>query len=514
MSARARQFAMGFALLMLCGGCGRQEDKAAAPRKPTAPANRAAPAPTAAQPAAEPAKQARTTGRVFVDISGSMKGFALADPMRIETLHRIVGESLARDDVTPVDVCEVGAAAAPTCDLALAPIKYRSASAYRASASRVAAALAPVREDAEVAANNARPVSALDGRDIAVVITDGLESNSASGDKGATAIVAGCRPGLDVHCLERVLATRAAAGYGLWLIPLSLPFKGKIYAERGLDAALFERVKQHVVALREDPKWAAANPGVGKLASRTKSGMANYVYTGPRPLLIIVMARAGAVGVGRKVATRIAASLTAKALPQPTGRSRLLDLAPGKSAVWTFGPKLDHKVRPADAVVRAYPGKRVRGKGQTFALECDRRAGVALSLSAALRRPAEPPLPSGLSVRTSVALVGAEAMLRQHAVTPLRKDSAGAKQGRWSLGLSCLDLRQAANTVTVELRGQVAHTRATSGRWWWNDWHAASSWEQPERLYMFGDLVEALLATRATPAKLQDRLVLSVKRLD
>jgi len=539
----ASEFVFGVAVAVLglaaVGGCGKQEAttpasttptaaaKPAPQRPPAKPANAAAPrSPARASPvkANTPAK-----GRLFVDISGSMRGFVEAEggTMRIESLHRLIGEAFGRHGVTGVQVCEIGAKAAPTCGLKTDPKRYGSANKrkrrgqvltpYRAKESRLAAALAPIRRDAQLTDKGEMPVTPLEGADVVVVVTDGIESHSrttgSSGD--ASAVVPGCQDGADVHCLQRVLVHRARQGWGVFLLPVSLPFQGRVFAERGMDEAMYQQVVKHVTTLRTDPEWAASNPRVGSFSPKTRSGNANYRYSGPRPLLLMILARKGHHRVGRRLAKSLGKATIAAKLPTPALRLGLLDAAPRSTLeTWRFAPELGIEKRPAAAVAHTYPASRGKDGVLRYSLECDRAAALGLTVTAERTESLSPSLEGALSGRALARFVKARPLQAAGALSKLTERRVDASSGSWQAALQCLHLTEGKTSrVRAKLWVKRKYRKNVAGMWWWKRFHATTTWRRPERMYLFGELAEALVAELAREPRLVDEAEFTIKRI-
>ncbi|HET7433489.1 MAG TPA: hypothetical protein VFN10_02115, partial [Thermoanaerobaculia bacterium] len=123
--------------------------------------------------------------------------------------------------------------------------------------------------------------------DLAFILTDGVAAAgaAASGD---------CASSVDAACVARALKdalhptdeTRGDSDRGIWIIPLVAPYDGVFYTERKIAVTEFnqEQTDERIHAdVRSDV--AIQNPKVDK------AGNLNFVYRGPRAMLLIVIAR-------------------------------------------------------------------------------------------------------------------------------------------------------------------------------------------------------------------------------
>ena len=524
-NVRTGLLAVGF-LLCACGS----EEAPPAPSPPQAAAS--VPAPVASVPAPSPAAtpvavpatatqpatvaaaaadKPKPTGRVIVDLSLSMAGFARGSSASLETVHRSILRALSGASVQDVDYCEVTDDDRATCGLEPDPTRYRVRRTYKAAQSLLAASLAAVPEDAPPLPDGLRPVSPVDERTVSIIVTDGLEARHAARrkKKGAAPATGPCLPGQDTFCLQRILAARAAEGYGVWLIGLSLPFDGRVYAERGLDKTFFHRTEEHLQQLRLQPGWTEIPVQVKGLKRNRKTGTDNFRYVGARPLLILLMSRD--VSAGRAVLRRLWGELEREKVALPTERMSWVELAPYDSAAFEFSSVV--RVggdKAADAVVPVGGARRAEDGALRAVFEC-RPGGVAdIELRVVMDHdvypnPAPGQLRGGLDVRMSTS------GLPSKAVTAVQRHPSPERAGVYLTSVDCLHFPAGESTLEFELNYELRYEPGqTSG--WWHKWSAHNTYEEPEKAYRIADLVEGLLHSCARKAVVQDRARILVRK--
>ena len=132
--------------------------------------------------------------------------------------------------------------------------------------------------------------------DLTLILTDGVAATGSGGGGD-------CASGVDAGCVARnlrsVVTSRSPSGkgadnWGLWVVPLVVPYDGKFFSEQKIAADTF------------DPKVAAdhvrADTGqtvtIGKPYQLKDGELAFDSYQGPRAMLLIVLARSTTLGRG------------------------------------------------------------------------------------------------------------------------------------------------------------------------------------------------------------------------
>lgn len=493
----------GAVLMALCAAsCGKGDgtggDRGKEPSR-NAPAGSA---PRAADPASAPRFEA-VNARVLVDTSLSVQGFTKSRPIVLDTIHRNLMEALSGVGLTDVDYCEVGNTDVPVCSLKADPLKYSKERTYDAVQSHVALVLAPVRKDAPLTEQGAPRVSPVDEKGLSVLITDGLEASEGSPE--ASHVEGECVPGTDVYCLQRILVNRAAEGYGIWVVAVSLPFKGRVFAERPLDKAMFETTTRHVTDLRSTGEWTSVPLEVKGLKRNPKTGNDNFEYTGARPLLLVVLSRD--LAKGRRLVASITDRLSATDIVVPAGRIRAMEVAPHETGVFVFdrvglsgGPPqvdLERRVRLLGNPVRQ------RGQGLSLTAECGIQGTGQVSVTT--RQARSPSSERPVNLRPTVA-VKPEHQLPGNAVEAPR-----ASEGGYSIAFNCLNLPTDEASAAFRLETGMAYTGALRSGWWW-EWSAENTYETPERIFRLGELIEGVLAVCQKAPALQDRLIINLRK--
>jgi len=461
-----------------------------------------------------------TGAAVFVDVSGSMRGFVSnGGDIRIETLHLAVGNALSKAGAGPVDYCEVGSGPKPKCNLEADAKRYRNAKVYAGASSQISAALAEIPPDAPLEKDGTIAVSPVDARGVSVVLTDGIEVSDREaltpGEKAA-----GCLPGLDTYCFQRVLTQRARAGYGIWLHVISLDFNGRVYPERGMNRDMYAKVNDYLAALRtrEGPYKSLNGKGMRITPSQAGGqGDGFYRFEGVRPLLILVMSRD--IAAGRKVSQNLAAELETAAVANPPGRHRFLELAPYGLDQVSFDPSsvaLDLGAAPANEgppkvrLLRA-PRREVPNE-LVVDLECEADGKAFIGFAATTTGSAPASLPERLQTIQKVEL--ATQGLAPESVSFEELSAPGGSRGRTRL--VCRGLRRDRPTeVSFDLKTGLEHRGAApdASPPWWSEWTSPDTYSQPERMHRLADLVEAVLETNKRELAPRDRLTFSITRL-
>ena len=133
------------------------------------------------------------------------------------------------------------------------------------------------------AVSTAEPAASPASWAVTVMVTDGFQSTGAMFQPGASSDVA-CTSGADPSCLAALLRQRVDEGYGVWVGRLVLPFDGRYYAERRLDATMWARVQAHVRELNVDPAWngvrfAAASPNLTSDSGAFRSSSGSHAVS-------------------------------------------------------------------------------------------------------------------------------------------------------------------------------------------------------------------------------------------
>ena len=441
-------------------------------------------------------QEAPEGGRVLVDLSGSMQGFANAGETNIESVYRKLFGSFSAVEAVPLDVCTVGEGETE-CGEEADPTELREASVYDASSSLLAEAIAPVEAGQE-------EKSPVDEKGLTVLMTDGLDVGRGTREKESKELF--CIPGPESFCLQRALIARAEQGYGIWLVGLSLPFEGRVYPERGLDESMFEETKAHLKTLREESGFAsgAGEMGVRSLHVNKGSGRSNYFYEGARPLLFFVMSRD--VERGQSFVDRLTDSLQKAEVATPADRLEAVRLTPYQPGRYSFqGVALPAKAR-GSASLQKQRGTWREDSGLQAEYRCSGRKPTPLHLKLGMDTPPKPELTGQLSESANVGLVSAPSEKSVRPPSEL-EDQLGVHLS----GVNCLHLSAGSHRVVYDLKVGLEYTKG-EGQTWWNEWNAPNTYETPERVYRIREIVEAVMATNEQSPELADRAVIHLKK--
>lgn len=435
-----------------------------------------------------------TGGRVVLDLSGSVAGFAKANGAALAGVHQAIKNALSASSVGATDYCDLNGTEQPVCGLPAAPQKYQDARTYAAKASNLAVALAPRKQPKTDGAN--APASAsfgvVDDRAVTVVVTDGLEASQGTARDD---LVVNCQPGADTFCLRDVLVARAKQGYAISIVAVSLPFSGSVFAERGVDLNRFAEIQPRLDGLRKQPGWDGIELGAKALKKGAESKNHFYQYKGVRPLVMVVLARDAAVG--RKVTDDLVAQLRVEKVAIPANRLESVIIHGYQPATYAFGPAAKTQ-RNATAARNLLPLGQTKNSpaGVSQRFEChERTAGDYLKFSLAPGESAKPaPLPDGLQSFAEVQFVptNPKAFVDY-------SQGPGQPAAAYSVAAVCKALNGKPATATAVVSTGLRFVPGGQTGWW-HQWSAIDTYSQPENVYLLAGLVDALLQTAAVPA--------------
>ncbi len=426
-------------------------------------------------------------GRIFLDVSGSVQGFPRAAPATYETVIREVFGSFSALDALPLELCRVEKSNLD-CAEGPDPSTYREPSVYSASQSYVAEAIAPTESDKE---------DPLAQNRVSVLISDGEDVGGSGDGEGGDMF---CMSGPESHCLKRALTARAKAGYGIWAIGISLPFEGRVYAERGLDESMFDNVEEHVEQLRQREGWSDVDPEVSGLR---QGETASYRYEGAKGLIMYVLSRD--IDTGQSFADRIAEQLEQSSIARPDGYIETIRLAPYRAGTYTFSTiQIPPSARSESSLQRQRSATR-GAPGLGIAYRCSGRQPTRLHLGLDYQ-PSEPELPPSLQTSLSLSLTRAPS---DHAIKP--PSPVEPKQHIYLTGVQCLRMPSGQSDVVYELKTGLAST-SSDGDPWWQTWSTPNTYEMPERIYQFENISRAVLETNTRSEALYDRAIVRIRK--
>jgi hypothetical protein len=442
----------------------------------------------------QPPAETGSGALIVTDVSGSMKGFVAARSTRLYTVHDAL-ERAARGALGSVG----SDATIRRCDLGLT-LECGSPHAkgdmdkpiYTAQQSRLDLFLAPGQPGSPPDAVT------LDPYRLAVLVTDGLQAQS--GDSGGKP----CLGGADPECIAYMLEQRAAAGYGVWLALLLLPFDGTHDAERPLDGTHWQRIEQHVAGLRQDPFFK----GVDFRVQRPK-GDANfrtYQYRGVKPFLVVALSKDWRAG--RDFIRQFTDIARREGVTQPAGGSYWIELAPIPSHTLQI-TGLRQSAADANANIRVVDRRRKEGF-YDFLVECEREGETTFVLEAKrgdAEQAASSPLPIEFSfVPSGEAALPAQTLAFKSPLTP----AADAGTYQVEVSCNCKQVRPGERQQWLRLQADIKADPGASSPW--GALHSDNTYEAPERLYGLKEIVQRILGASAKEPRTTDCLRIRIDR--
>lgn len=434
---------------------------------------------------------------IVTDISGSMKGFIAPRSTRLYTVHDAL-ERAARDALGTTG----SAAAIKRCDLGTS-LECQSPhtkadmdkSIYTAPQSRLDLFLASGQTGAGTPQQGG---VTLDSYRLAVLVTDGLQSQSDNaGGKP-------CLGGADPECIAYLLEQQAAAGYGVWLAMLLLPFDGTHDSERPLDNTHWQRIEQHVAGLRRDPFFQ----GVDFKVDRPKTGtpFRTYHYSGVKPFLVVVLSKDWRAG--RDFVRRFTESVRREGVTQPAGGGYWIELSPIPSQAIQI-TNLRQSAASDNPNIRVVDRRRKEGF-YDFLVECERE-GEATFILEAKRTDAAQDITGGVPAEFNLVNSG-DAGLPPESLAFKSPLTSGAEAGVYQAELTCncKPLRPGERQQWLRLQTNFKTDPGASSPW--GALHTDNTYEAPERLYGLKEIVQKVLTASVKEPRTTDCLRLRIDR--
>lgn len=433
-----------------------------------------------------------TGAKVFVDTSVSMAGFVDDDDteLSIAAIYRELSGALTDAEVLPVSLCPVGEDEEVPCAASANGDELVGERAFDASR----ATLALLMEDPATIGTAA----------VVSLITDGTESPLEDG----RALNDGCTPSATNFCLLRAISRMADEGWTVFVTVVKLEFDGKIYHESELSSADFDEI----VAYVEEAERRAEYSGIPMEAERHRG--TSYEYEGPRPLMIITLARDPVIGARAVDNFERRLRRPNFAYDTPDGAIEGLQLNGHARGAFSFDDAVGVQVPAAIAdgppVLRiGSPFTRVDGGGARVGLRCNNTGR-----SPVVFRVAGDTSAGEAHLRPTIIVDGRSATLGPPAVpNPLvALHTASADPADYRTGVRCLDLNPGFYASTYELRvGRTTHARAPG---WWsaNAWSTTEPTRHPDRVFRLADLVTDVTQSDALEPCVADRLTIVYER--
>jgi hypothetical protein len=344
----------------------------------------------------------------------------------------------------------------------------------------------------------------LDPFAVTVLVTDGFQSTHAAFQPNAAADVA-CTAGADPSCLAALLRRRVDEGYGVWVLRVTLPFEGRYFAERRLDATMWSRVTAHVEELNRDPAWNGVRFAAGRPSFGTDSGA--FQWSGARPLLLFVLSRdvPRARGLLAEMVRRLAVERIGR-----RGTSEdftWAEWAPyeGLSAQVAAASRADRG--PAADALRVDPAGRAQG-AFVVPVRCSIEGKSRILLQGAVAYGVQAPPPWAridLGWRLLTPPAGELLVPRE----PLR-----AAPGAFQVytGLDCTVLNAGRYSYDLALWARWTVDDAALSQQWFSRESADTSYEMPERMFGLADLARSVVTAGVQREGALDRVTLRLRR--
>jgi hypothetical protein len=553
---RSRAALAGLALLALAcmASCG----KASAPSGPDAAAGSttAAAAVSSAQPAPPAPPKPSMAGRVFVDTSQGMKGFAgpSIKVAGLRDVHLQIDLAMSEAGAPGAKRCTLGATI-PVCTKTEERDGGKVCTEYGVVANKANPVACPdkvpdwgntqtylnetsgaeeilVRKPRPAVYNVDRPPPPdyLDDAGLTVMVLSGFE-------KGATTAAAGtsaadiCKEGPSPACIAASLTERVREGFGVWLTALYMLFDGAFIADAPIDPGFLARPREHLKALKEVTAGATSryagiefNIGPQKPIPGQPPTVTSIQYKGVRPLLILAFSRD--FDKGRRFMNSLTDRLRRESAILPgkmTGEDAVHSIELGPVALPTY---------EIESIEKAAPGPPPMGQGAVdpvalneFRLEsANPEGGVSIAniscgtkgkswviAKIAQRAPAAP-LPDYL--QTSTLLRGPRSEFGQIDQVCKFEQPQGLPAFRIFVRCEPLGVRPHPWPIEFELRRKVSLDQAQADKAWWADLSTDRLYEMPERVYGVRQVVLTLLNQVTAGDADQGRIRLNVRRIE
>ncbi|MCB9609554.1 MAG: hypothetical protein H6716_23385 [Polyangiaceae bacterium] len=495
---------LGSAGLMGCGSDAPDTSATTEPATQSAATPRAERCPsTPRTPADAPVRDAR----VYVDVSGSMRGFTARSARRLSSVHQAIVDGLTEVGARP-ERCLLGASF-DCSDVPSTLVAFDDPRTYTAPSSRIDTVLRRVPAPERVDPDHPPEPDTLDSTGLTVIVTDGMQvANTAGGDGAA------CAAGGDPHCIASLLAGRVREGYAFQVVQQMLAFEGPHFAERTLGPEHLEQTRAHLEAVRFESRYNGIEFAATRLTMDSRTGHHSFAYTGVKPLLFFVLGRDSA-----QVA-RFTNALVRELRQQPIhpGQMRPEDATEVVAVAPLPDPSVVALLELSEAPADAQQGLRIERLREMRIVDSSRsdtglRAELWCGANGAHFYQATYSLPSErlpAFVTEAYAFEGPAGALPPRAATPATPvDGAPA----FRFGLNCTALPAGRTALGFELvrTTAVVAPEALASQWWYSR-SGSSPYETPELPYGLRDVVLRALEAQTADCTVHGRLVLNVQR--
>lgn len=494
---RSRRFTEPLALCALAAlGC-----KGSSSSNNPSPPGQVVTQPVPQQPAGQPVPPGRGA-RVFVDISQSIQGFTSPTSSALETLHsQVIEASLSAMQLNnPFQRCTVDENV--HCEAPVTAQQLRNPAIYRGTNSALHLAL---RRPPRAPRADQQLPDPLDPYNVTMLVTDGFQSTASAFQPNATSDVA-CTAGADPSCLAALLRARVDEGYGVWVGRLVMGFDGRYFAERRLDASMTARTLAHVETLNRDPAWNGVR--FSATIPRNTGDSGAFRWVGARPLLIFVLTRD--IARGRALVAEMERRLRVERI---TKRASPEDVAFAEWAPFeglsgqVLSARRNENGGSADTVYVERPA-RTPQTGFTIPTRCDIRGKARIRMDGAIQLGSLPP------PRFANVALGWRMISRPSNELLVPREAIAAQQGPFVAftGIDCTVIPQGEFTYVMGLHAQWTVDPAALAREWFSTESAATSYEEPEKVFGLADLARAVITAGVQREGFLDRVTLRVRR--
>lgn len=479
----------------------------------------------------------KMAGRVYVDVSTGMKGFAAAPKTTaLRALHGALDVAMSEAGAPTSPKCTVGIrqicvkygeddAGKPACvawgptppiECAAKPPDLASSETYSAGASSIDVPFVRQPRPEKYDPDKPPPGDPLDEAKLTVIVT----SSPAPGAKesAAESLALACKQGPTPGCLSAALQARAAEDYGIWVIGALLAFDGTFVANVTRDPVHLNEVRDHLkeikaVAAGAAPRFSSVTFKIDPAAVQPQdAAQSAFRFSGVRPVLVFALSRD--VEMGRRFVASFTSHLSAESALRPGAMTsaeivRSVELAPlhagkyklkgleraaaapmgagnkcpdplpvgtqcmGQTELTEFGPLKDVKSDANGVSAKVSCG----AKGKSWVL-----AEIEESSPATLP-PFVTQIPVVLGPRTDQGLP------ERVGFPPERVEG----QNKFKLGAACgpLTPRSAPWVVEYELRRELKVDAEKTG--WLADWTSPDAYHMPERAHGLREIALAVV---------------------
>jgi hypothetical protein len=337
---------------------------------------------------------------------------------------------------------------------------------------------------------------------IAVLATDGMQAQATT--SGAPGGGKPCLGGADPECMAYLLKQRVAAGYGVWLSLLYLPFNGVHGGYRPLDDTHWQRIQQHVADLRQDPYFQGVSFKLGD--RNAKPRFTSYAYQGVKPFMVIAVSKDHRAG--REFVKQLADIARKENLTQPVNGIYSIELAPIPSQTLQI---TNIKKDPSSRNTAISLVTRERKSGYyDFLVECEREGETTFFVEAKRTGDVKSLLES-VAVEFSMVNSGDDKLPADTLTVknPFVK-SDDADTYRAEIACKCKTVRAGNYDRWFKLQANLKSELSASSPW--AALHTDNAYEAPERFYGLKELVQKVLEPATKEPRISDCLQFRLQR--